>query len=198
MTIVEITDKLVKEIKKEMPELAQDKVRKFVEKHKIKKEDAEILAAEKELAEMFGKVAEEINPILAAKWLRRELMRVLNYNKKELHEVEIDEKHIIDLLKLVENKKITDNVAAKLLEKLVEKPFDVKDYVKKEKLEAVSDVSELEKYCREAISENPKAVEDYKKGEAKALNFIVGKVMQKTKGKATPKEVNEIILRLIK
>ena len=136
--------------------------------------------------------------MLAAKWLRRELARVLNYNKKELHEVEIDEKNLIQLLKLVENKKITDNVAQKLLEKLIEKPFDINEYVKKEKLEAVSDTGELEKYCKEAIKENPKAVEDYKKGEEKALNFIVGSVMKKTKGKATPKEVNEIIKKLIK
>ena len=85
----------------------------------------------------------------------------------------------------------------KLLEKLIEKPFDVKKHVKKEKLEAVSDVKELEKYCEEAIKENPQAVEDYKKGEGKALNFLIGKVMQKTKGKATPKKVNEIIKKLI-
>jgi len=104
---------------------------------------------------------------------------------------------MIDLLKLVENKKITDNVASKILEKLIEKPFDIKDYIKKEKLEAVSDIEELEKYCKEAIEENPQAIADYKKGEEKALNFIVGAVMKKTRGKATPKEVNEIILRLI-
>ena len=198
LTLVEITGKWLNEIKKQMPELAQDKVKKFIQKHKLKKEDAEIIAAEKQLAEMFEKVAEEINPILAAKWLRKELLRVLNYNKKALHEVEINEKHMIDLLKLVEAKKITDNVASKLLEKLVEKPFDVKQYIKKEGLEAVSDVSELEKYCKEAIAENPQAIEDYKKGEKKALNFIVGSVMKKTRGKATQKEVNEIILRLIK
>ena len=197
LAVVEITDKWIKEIKKEMPELAQDKVKKFVEKHKIKKEDAEILAAEKELAEMFEKVAEKIEPVLAAKWLRRELVRVLNYNKKELHEVEIDEKHMIDLLKLVESKKITDNVAAKILEKLIEKPFNIDEYVKKEGLEAVSDISELEKFCKEAIKENPQAVEDYKKGEKKALNFLMGKVIAKTRGKATPKEVNGIILRMI-
>jgi len=197
LTVVEITDKWIKEIKKEMPELAQDKVKKFVEMHKIKKEDAEILAAEKELAEMFEKVAEEIDPILAAKWLRRELVRVLNYNKKELHEIDIDEKHIIDLLKLVENKKITDNVASKILEKLIGKPFDVKEYVKKEKLEAVSDISELEKYCKEAIEENQQAVEDYKKGEKKALNFIVGKIMAKTRGKADPAIVKDLILSLL-
>ena len=104
---------------------------------------------------------------------------------------------MIDLLKLVEARKITDNVASKLLEKLVEKPFDVKEYVKKEGLEAVSDIEELEKYCKEAIEENPKAVEDYKKGEKRALNFIIGKIMAKTRGKAKPKEANKIILRLI-
>ena len=61
------------------------------------------------MAELFEKVALEISPELAAKWLRRELVRVANYNKKELHELEIDEKSIIDLLKLIENNKIKLN-----------------------------------------------------------------------------------------
>ena len=188
----EITKEMLDKVKTEMPELAHDKVEKFVLKHKIKKEDAEIIAAEKELAEMFEKVSEEINPILAAKWLRRELIRVLNYNKKELHEIEMDEKHMIDLLKLVESKKITDNIASKILEKLIEKPFDVNEYIKKEGLEAVSDAGEIEKYCKEAVKENPQAVEDYKKGEAKALNFLIGKVMAKSKGKADPTVVKKM------
>jgi len=198
LTVVEITNEWLSEIKRGMPELAQDKVNKFIHNYKIKKEDAEIIAADKELAKMFEAVAKQVDANLAAKWMRRELVRVLNYNKKELNEVEINKNHIISLLKLIENKKITDNIGQQIIEKLVESPFDVNEYVKKEKLEAVSDVSELEKFCKEAISENPNAVDDYKKGEAKALNFIVGSVMKKTKGKATPKEVNEIILKLIK
>jgi len=194
----EISKEMLDEVKKNMPELAHDKIGKFISKHKIKKEDAEILAAEKFLAELFEAVAEKVDPILAAKWLRRELVRVLNYNKKGFHEIEIDESHLVDLLKLVEDKKITDNVAQKILEKLIEKPFNVKEYVKKEGLEAVSDSGELEKYCKEALKENPKAVEDYKNGNEKSFNFIVGQVMKKSKGKASPKEVNEIIRRLVK
>ena len=85
LTVVEITDKWIKEIKKGMPELAQDKIKKFVGAYKIKREDAEAIVSDKFLAEMFEKVAGKINPILAAKWMRRELVRVLNYNKKELH-----------------------------------------------------------------------------------------------------------------
>ncbi len=197
LTIVEITDKWLKEIKKEMPELAQDKVKKFVEKHKIKKEDAEILASDKSLAELFEKAAKEVNPELAAKWIRREVVRVLNYNNKELRESGITGKLLVDLLKMIEHRKITDHTGQLIIEKLFLKPFNVNEFIKKEKLEAVSDISELEKYCKEAIEENPQAIADYKKGEAKTLNFIVGKVMQKTRGKATPKEVNEIILKLI-
>jgi len=194
---IDISDDMLKEAKNDMPELSTDKIEKFIRKHKIKKEDAEVLAAEKKLAELFEKVAEEINPALAAKWLRRELMRVLNYNKKELHEVEIDEKHMIDLLGLVEKRTITDKTAQKIMEKLIEKPFDVKEYVKNEGLEVLEDKGMIERFCKEAIAENSNVVEDFRNGNEKAFNFIVGQVMRKAKGKASPKEVNELLKKLI-
>jgi len=198
LTIVEITSDWVDSIKKEMPELAHDKISKFTSKHKIKKEDAEIIAAEKEIAELFEKVAEQVHPELAAKWIRRELARVLNYSKKSLDDVGDIEKHMIDLLKSVEKKVITDTTAQKLMEKMIEKPFDILKHIEEEGLAALSDKKEIEKYCEEAIKENQKAVEDYKKGEKKSFNFLVGQVMRKTKGKATPKEVNEVLKKLIK
>ena len=197
LVAVEIDKKLIDKIKKDMPELAQGKVERFIEIYRIKKDDAEILASDKLLAELFEKVSEEINPILAAKWLRREVVRVLNYNNKGLKESGFTAKLLIDLLRMIEQKKITDHTGQTIIEKLFLEPFDIKGYVEKEGLEAVSDVSELERFCKEAIEENPKAIKDYRDGEKKALNFIVGSVMKKTKGKATPKEVNEIILRLI-
>jgi aspartyl-tRNA(Asn)/glutamyl-tRNA(Gln) amidotransferase subunit B len=197
LTKIEISRGWVSKLEEEMPELAQDKAAKFVSKHKIKKADAEVLAAEKELAELFEKVAEKINPMLAAKWLRRELARVLNYNKKTLKDIEVDEKQIIALLSLIEKKEITETTGQKLMERLIERPFDIRQVVKREKLSIVSDAAQLEKYCKEAVKENQKAVEEYKAGKEKAIHFIVGKVMAKTRGKADPKEVNKIIKRLI-
>lgn len=204
LVAVEINKKLVDEIRKSMPELAQDKVRKFVEKYQLKKEDAEVIANDKSMAELLEKVAKNVNPVLAAKWVRREVVRVLNYNKKELKDTEINENTLSDLLKLIENKKITDSTGQKIIEILGNNEFDINKkiniqlYVKKEKLEAVSDISELEKFCKEAIEENPKAVEDYRKGEIKALNFIIGSVMKKTKGKAEPNVVKQLILEKIR
>ena len=197
LPMVEITDQMVEKISKEMPELAAAKMERFVKEHGLAKEDALVLTAEKTLAELYEKVAKHVERKLAAKWLRRELMRVVHYNKKELHEVIVDEGNLIALLGLVQEGKITEQVGQKLIEMLIERPFDVKAYVKKEGLAAVSDTKKLEKYCKEAIKENSKAVEDYKKGNEKALHFIVGAVMKKTKGKATPKEVNEILKKMV-
>ncbi len=194
---IEIAKEWLNEIKKQMPELAHEKLKKFTEQHGIKEEMAKVISKDKALAEMFEAVSTAVNPELAAKWIRRELARVLNYHKRKLQDTSIKETHMIDLLKLIEQKKITETIAQRILEKLVEKSFDINEYVKKESLEAVSDTAELEKICREAIKEGTKAIEDYRKGNEKALNFVVGLVMKKTKGKASPKEVNEILKRLI-
>ncbi len=191
---IEITKEWVNKIKEKMPELPDEKVKKFMHDFKLNREDAEVISADKDMAEMLEGVAKKINPVLAAKWIRRELVRCLNYKKKELHETGIKAKHIISLLKLLEQKKITDTTGQKLMEKLVSKPFDAEDYVKKEGLEAIGDSGELEKFCNEAIAENDKAVAEYKDGNEKSFNFIVGAVMRKSKGKADPKAVRELLL----
>lgn len=198
LTKIELSNSYIEDIKKKLPELGHQKVKKYIEKYGIKKEDAQALAGELLLAELFEKVAKEIDPILAAKWLRKELIRVLNYNKKEIYELEIDEKYLIELLKLVETSKITDATAKKILDELAVKKFSPLDYVKTHDVEVKSDASELKKLCQEAIKENPKAVEDYKKGEEKAVHFIAGKVMQKTKGRAKPDIVQKILKELLK
>jgi len=192
-----ISDKLIQEVQETLPELASEKIKKFTERG-VRVEDAQILAMERELAELFEKVAEKIDPMLAAKWLRRELRRVLNYNKKTWDQVAMDEVHLINLLQLVEEKQITDTTAQKLLEKLVEKPFDVKAHVEKEGLKTVGGVQELRALCLQAIEENPKVVTEIKEGNEKAINFLVGQVMRKTKGRADPGVVQEAMKELLK
>ncbi|MBI4155255.1 Asp-tRNA(Asn)/Glu-tRNA(Gln) amidotransferase subunit GatB [Candidatus Woesearchaeota archaeon] len=195
---ISLTDEMLKESKESLPELASERAIRIIKQYKISKEDAEVLTQELKLAELFEAVAKDISPGLAAKWLRRDLARVLHYNKKELHDVELEESHLKELLKLVEEKKITDQVAGKILEKLIEKPFSPKEYVEREKLIKITSTDDLRRLCLEAIAENLKAVEDYKKGEEKALDFVVGSVMKKTRGKADPVLVKELIKKEIR
>ncbi|MBW3018525.1 Asp-tRNA(Asn)/Glu-tRNA(Gln) amidotransferase subunit GatB, partial [Candidatus Woesearchaeota archaeon] len=196
LPVVQIDDEFIKEIEDGLPERPQVKIKKFIELG-IPEVDAKIIASEVELAHLFEKVVKEIDPVLAANWLRRELKRVLHYNEKTLAEIKLDEKYLIELLKLVEEKKITDTTAQRLLEKLIREPFSPNQYVKEQKLEAVSGEKELKQFCEDAIKENSKAAEDFKKGEEKALNFLCGFVMRKTKGKADPAKVKKLMLELL-
>ncbi|MBI3033536.1 Asp-tRNA(Asn)/Glu-tRNA(Gln) amidotransferase subunit GatB [Candidatus Woesearchaeota archaeon] len=191
---IHVSERYAASIRKALPEKPHEKMERYIGKLRIDRADAEILSSEILLADLFERVAAKVNPVLAARWLRRELLRVLNYNKKELQDLEFDESHIIQLLRLVEQGRITDEVGKKILEKLADKPFDVEAYVKDEGLLVLSDVSELERLCDEAVNSNRKAVSDYMKGEEKALNFIVGQVIARTKGRADPRKVREIIL----
>lgn len=198
LVVTEISKDWIKEIEKEMPELADEKLKKFLEEHRIEETTANVLAKDKKLADMYEVVMKEVDKDLASKWIRRELPRVLNYQKKSLQESGIKAEHMIALLKLIQEGKITEKVGQQLINRLGEKPYDVLGTVKREKLIVIADASELEKICKEAIKESTKAVEEYKAGEEKAIHFIVGKVMKATKGQARPDVVMEIMTKLLK
>jgi len=195
---IELTTKMIDKIKANMPELADEKLKKFTGEHNISEEMAKILSKDKTLALLFEKVAEEVNPELAAKYVRKEIPRVLNYNKKTLEESKIDDKKLIDLLKLLEKNKITDKTAQKILEHMVDNDIDIKEYVEKHNLVIFSDDNLIKNICEKVMAGNQNVVEDYKKGNEKSFNFLVGQVMKETKGKASPKEINEILKELIK
>ncbi len=193
----EISKELISQLKYEIPELGLEKASRFQKQYNLKKEDSEILASEKRLAELFEEVAKKINPELAAKWLIRDLQKIIHYNKTTINEINLETKHIIELLDLFEKNKITDKTAKDLLIELIKKPFSPKEYVKKHNLEIVSG-NLIENMCKEVVKENHNAVEDYKKGNEKSIHFLTGQVMRKSKGTANPKEVEEIIKKLIK
>ncbi|MFC1732282.1 Asp-tRNA(Asn)/Glu-tRNA(Gln) amidotransferase subunit GatB [candidate division KSB1 bacterium] len=198
LVVTDITKKWVEEVQKDMPELAQDKIQKFINKYKIDKIDAEVIAQDRELAELFEEVAKKADPVLSARWIRRELVRVMNYNNKTFENLPIKAEHLIDLFNMIDKKEVTENVAKKIMEKFMDEAFSPRAYVKDKGLTVMADTSQLEKFCKEAIKENQKAIDEYKAGNEKSFNFLVGQVMRKTKGQAAPKEVNEILKKLIK
>jgi len=197
LVAIDITEEMKNQAKESLPELAADKIKKFVDQG-IDEGDAKVLAQDRLMAELFERVAKKVDKTLAARWIRRELGRVLNFNKKTLANANLDEEQFITLLQILQEEKITNRIGQKLMDKLIESPFDVEDHIKKEGLEIVSDTGELEKICKEIIQKNQKAVQDYIKGEKKSFQFLIGQVMAQTNGKANPKEVNLLMKKLIK
>ncbi len=195
---IDITKEFIEKTKKERPELPQQKSLRYQKEFKIKKEDAEVIANDYELTKLLeSAISKKINPLFAAEWIRREVTRVINYDKKELNETFIT-KNLLDVLELIQNNKISRQTGQRLMELLVEKDITIKEYVKKQNLEIVSNTQELEDICKKVIKENQQAVKEFKEGNEKSFMFLVGQVMRNSKGKADPKIVNEVLKKLTK
>ena len=196
LPIIGISEKELLAIK--IPELAIEKTSRFQEEHKIERGDAEILAKNKKLADLFEIVSKKVSPELAAKWIIRDIVKQCNIAKKRIEDLNLKAEHLIELLSLFEKKQITDNTTKAILRKLIEeKPFSPEEYVKKHNLLMKSDNKQLEQWCLQAIKQSPEAVQEYKKGNEKSLNFIMGKVMQLSNKTANPQEVVNLLKKLL-
>ena len=120
-------------------------------------------------------------------------------HKKTLDEANVKPEDMIDLLKLFEEKKITDNTTKEAMIKLItEKNFSPKIYIEENNLIMKSDILQIEVWCKKAIGEFSDAVESYKNGNERSLNFLVGKVMQLSHKTANPDVARKILVKFIK
>jgi aspartyl-tRNA(Asn)/glutamyl-tRNA(Gln) amidotransferase subunit B len=198
LVVTTLTDTWCERIRISLPELAREKSLRFVKNYGISASDASVLSAQIELAALYEKVAAKVDPILAAKWLRRELARVMNFNDLDFAGLALDENHLIELLTLIDQGEITETVGQKILEKLVVEPFDIAAFIDQEGLRKVSDNSALTTLCDEVIAGNEKVVNDFLAGNEKSLNFLIGQVMRLSKGTAAVQKVREILVAKLK
>ncbi|WP_297899175.1 Asp-tRNA(Asn)/Glu-tRNA(Gln) amidotransferase subunit GatB [Methanobrevibacter sp.] len=194
---IKIKKQQLEEVAESMPEAPHNKVNRFMKQYEIDEETAKTLTSELELANAYEKVAESIDPIFSAMWMRDELKRVLTYNKFEFSESEISPKNIIALLTLLKNKEITTKAGQRIVEKMPKNPKSPNEIAEELGLIGVINKDEVVNAAKKAINENPIAVEDYKTGKGASLNFLVGQVMKFTRGKADPGETVKILKKLL-
>lgn len=175
-------------------ELPNEKSKRFNEQYKIDLDDAKVICQRLDIADLFEKVALLVNPVFSSKWIRKELLRLVNDNN--IQKIEMSSDNLASIISLFEQNKISDKVAQQLLKELLNQDFDVHAHVEEHGLQ-VSNSSELDDFCKTAIASNPKVVEDYKQGREEALNFLVGQVMRMSKGKADAKAIKEMMIRLL-
>ena len=195
LPIIRIEKLRIEKIKFSLPETPYEKLEKLIKKYKIKKSSAEVLTKKLEIVEFFEKIIEKANPKLAVRWVTEELLSVLNYNKKELEEIEIKPEHFIELLNLIEKKEITELKAKDILRSWKEKSISPKQEIKKHS--QISDKKEIQKLAEKIIKENKKAVEDYKSGQKQSLNFLIGQVMKISNKRADYKTAREVLENLL-
>lgn len=194
---MKITDEQINEILEVMPEAPHNKVKRFVEEYGIDEESAKVLTSELDLAQVYEEVAKEVDPKFAAKWMRDELKRVLTYNKMDFADSGILADDLIELFNMLLNKEITTKAGQRIVEQMPNNKQTPKQIAEELGLIGVVKDDEVQAAARQAVEENPKAVEDYHNGEKASLNFLMGQVMRLTRGKADPRETVKILKELL-
>jgi len=197
LPVVTIEKKVVREVEAGLPETPDDKLKKLLGEFSIDKKNAEILTKNLELVEFvegLGKVGIDVHKNIS--WITIELLRVLNYNKKNLDDSDVDirPEHLGELLGLVAKGEITVLKAKQVMNDFVPKSFSVLD---KGDIGKIADDAVVN-FAKQVIDENQKAVDDYKRGEENALNFLVGQVMRKSERRADFKTAREELIGILK
>lgn len=195
---LEIDHGWIESVREGLPELPQAKRARFCVQYGLSHEDAMVLTSSRELADFFEEAVAGFNDAKkVANWIMVELMKFLNQDGIEIQECRVTPGHLAELLKLMDQGVISGKMAKEILEKVYETGTSPVEIVEREGLSQVSDEDTLRAVCQEVVDENPREVEKYRAGKKKVIGFLVGQVMRKTKGKANPKRVNEILGELL-
>ena len=195
---VHIDDEWKARIRAEIPELPDERRKRYVEELGLPEYDAKILTLTKEMSDFFEETIKKgADPKLASNWLMGDVSAYLNAEQKELHEIPLTPEALAKMIELIKNGTISSKIAKTVFEELVTKGGDPEQIVKEKGLMQISDEGELRKIVLEVIENNMKSVEDYKNGKDRALAFLVGQVMKATKGKANPPMVNKLLVEEI-
>jgi len=189
---------LIEKLKKELPELPDEKKERFIKEHGLSAYEANILVSEKEVSDYYEEVIKGCDKKLATNWITGDLFAVLNKKNISISQSPISAKNLSALIKMITSGKISGKIAKDVFEKMQENNKDPQQIVEKEGLTQQSDPKELEKIISEVLSKNQDKLTQYKSGKVKLFGYFVGEVMKVSKGKANPQLVNEILKTKLK
>ena len=188
-----ITQAFVDAIKLKLPELPDEKKRRYIESLGLSPYDASVLSADKASAEFFEKVANDNDAKLASNWVTAELFGRLNKLGKSIEDSPVSAEKFAGLLKLISDNTISGKIAKTVLDLMVETGKDAAAIVAEEGLQQVTDTGAIEKAIDEVLAANADKVAEYRSGKDKLFGFFVGQVMKATGGKANPEALNELL-----
>jgi aspartyl-tRNA(Asn)/glutamyl-tRNA(Gln) amidotransferase subunit B len=181
-------------IESQMPELPDDKKKRFISQYEIPEYDADVLTSTLELANFFEQTATPLkNKKQAANWIMTHLLGMLKSKGVAIDDSPVSADTFSQLLKMLEDGTINANAAKTVFEQMAETGGAPETIVKEKGLEQVSDQSQLEGLVIQTIEENPEEAAAYRDGKTKLFSFFMGQMMKKTRGKADPKIVAPLL-----
>jgi len=196
---VVLSEDFIKSVKDLMPELSEEKEKRFIKEYKLSDYDANVLSVDPNLSNFFEEVVvRSRNPKLAANWIMGELSAFLNKENLSILETKVDSINLGNLLSRIEDSTISGKIAKEIFEEMWNSKKSPDEIIEEKGLKQVTDSSEIEKLINQVLEQNQSQLEQYKSGKVKLFGFFVGQVMKASRGKANPEQVNKLLEERLK
>lgn len=183
----------IEEIKAKIPALAPERKEKYIKEYGITNYDATIIVKEKELADFYEEtISLGANPKLSSNWLTSNILGYLNKYDLTIKEIYLTPKMLVDLIKMIEDGKISSKQSKEVFVKIIEEEKTPQTIVKESGMTQITDEAELTAIVKEIMEENKEQIEAYKK-QPRLLDYFVGQMMKKTRGKANPAIASKLL-----
>jgi len=196
---VEMDDAFIEAVRLTLPELPDARKARFVSEYGLSDYDAGVLTASRELADYFEAVVEASGGLdkLSANWVMGELSGALNKSDGDITDSPVTAAALGAMLQRIEDGTISGKIAKQVFEAMWQGEGSADEIIEQQGLKQISDSSAIEGIIKDVLDNNPKQIEQYRGGQQKLFGFFVGQVMKATQGKANPKQVNELLRKLL-
>lgn len=189
-----ISDEWKEQVRQSIPELPEERKKRYVGELGLDQYDAEVLTSTKEMSDFFEETVKHgADAKQATNWLMGDISAHMNKQQLELNDLKVTPESLAKMTKLIEEGTLSSKLAKKVITELMKQGGDPEKIVKEKGLVQISDENQLREIITEILNENEQSIVDYKNGKDRALGFLVGQVMKKTKGQANPPMVNKIL-----
>ena len=201
--IVEISEEDIERVSNELIELPNEKKERYMSTYSLSDYDSDVLTANKDISiyfeDLLNILSKDMGVNIAAKaasnWITGAVFSIANDKKIEINEQNIPKQSLAYLITEYEKKILTRNKAESILRESLENEKDLKQLITNAINENKSNTDNLESIVLDVINSNPKAVSDFKSGKQATIGYLVGQVMQKTKGTADPNKAKDILIK---
>ncbi len=182
-------------VRAQLPELPDAKSRRFTEHYGLSAEDAAQLTGERAVADYFEAVLEQsqAEPKLAANWINGALSAALNESGLSIADSQVSARQLGALLNRIVDNSISGNTAKDVFEAIWQGEGDADAIIEARGLKQITDSGAIEALVDQVVADSPAQVAQYRAGKDKVFGYFVGKVMQASRGKANPAEVNRLL-----
>ena len=189
-----VSKELIEEARSKVGELPEAKRIRLKKEYGLSDFDVQTLTSSRDLALWFEEAAKTSkDPKKAANWILAELLAVLNEKELKITQIEITPAHIAELVNIVHDGVITSKQAKDVFAEMIQTAKMPSAIVKEKNLAATTNTDEIIGYVKQVIAENPKALADLKAGKSNVVGWLMGQVMKKSGGKATPAVATELL-----